>query len=120
MGTQILAEQCVKAHILVAFLGYAMWVTLKRLLDRNHFDLSPTRALSLLSTLQSADIVLPTSDGCELRRGLGQRIGDIGNLFYKDVPPASVAALWVHCVDPTLRCGSFDIFQGIEAFRFQD
>jgi hypothetical protein len=67
MGTQILAEQCVKAHILVAFLGYAMWVTLKRLLDRNHFDLSPTRALSLLSTLQSADIVLPTSDGCELR-----------------------------------------------------
>jgi hypothetical protein len=44
MGTQILTEQCVKAHILVASLGYAMWVTLKRLLDRNHFDLCRTVA----------------------------------------------------------------------------
>jgi len=29
--------------------------------------LSPMRALSLLSTLQSADIVLPTTDGREIR-----------------------------------------------------
>lgn len=29
--------------------------------------LSPTKALSLLSTLQSADIVLPTTDGREIR-----------------------------------------------------
>jgi transposase len=60
-------EPRVKAHILVAFLGYALWVTLKHLLDRNHSDLSPARALALLSTLQSADIVLPTTDGRELR-----------------------------------------------------
>jgi hypothetical protein len=60
-------EPRVKAHILVAFLGYAMWVTLKHLLRRNHSDLSPAQALMLLSTLQSADIVLPTTDGREIR-----------------------------------------------------
>jgi transposase len=61
------AEPRVKAHILVAFLGYALWVTLKHLLRRKHSDLSPARALALLSTLQSADIVLPTTDGREIR-----------------------------------------------------
>lgn len=60
-------EPRVKAHILVAFLGYAMWVTLKHLLRRNHSRLSPAQALALLSTLQSADIVLPTTDGREIR-----------------------------------------------------
>jgi transposase len=60
-------EPRVKAHIPVAFLGYALWVTLKHLLKRNHSDLSPARALALLSTLQSADIILPTTDGRELR-----------------------------------------------------
>ncbi|MGH9345010.1 MAG: hypothetical protein ACRD19_14775 [Terriglobia bacterium] len=56
-----------KTHILVAFLGYALWVTLKHLLQRNSSKLSPAQALALLSTLQSADIVLPTTDGCEIR-----------------------------------------------------
>ena len=60
-------EPRVKAHILVAFLGYAMWVTLKHLLRRNHSDLSPAQVLALLSTLQGADIVLPTTDGREIR-----------------------------------------------------
>jgi transposase len=60
-------EPRVKAHILVAFLGYAMWVTLKHLLRRSRCDLSPAQALTLLSTLQSADIVLPTTDGREIR-----------------------------------------------------
>jgi transposase len=60
-------EPRVKAHILVAFLGYALWVTLKHLLRRKHSDLSPARALALLATLQSADIVLPTTDGREIR-----------------------------------------------------
>lgn len=74
-------EPRVKAHVMVAFLGYAMWVTLKHLLKRrapiapkpsaNGVDdaqpLSPLKALSLLSTLQSADIVLPTTDGHEIR-----------------------------------------------------
>src|SRR4029077_9399710 len=69
------------AHVMVAFLGYALWVTLKHLLQRrapmvpkptasgveNAQPFSPMRALSLLSSLQSADIVLPTTDGREIR-----------------------------------------------------
>src|SRR3989442_5273598 len=60
-------EHRVKAHILVAFLGYALWVTFKHLLKRKHSDLSPARALALLSTLHSADIILPTTDGRQIR-----------------------------------------------------
>src|ERR1700681_2834932 len=74
-------ESRVKAHVLVAFLGYALWVTLKHLLQRRPAmvpqlsasravyvqPLSPMKALALLSTLQSADIVLPTTDGREIR-----------------------------------------------------
>jgi transposase len=60
-------EHRVKAHILVAFLGYALWVTFKHLLKRTDSDLSPARALALLSTLHSADIILPTTDGREIR-----------------------------------------------------
>jgi hypothetical protein len=71
----------VKAHVIVAFLGYALWVTLKHLLKRrppiglqpsangvdNAPPLSAMKALALLSTLRSADIVLPTTDGHEIR-----------------------------------------------------
>jgi transposase len=74
-------EPRVKAHVMVAFLGYALWVTLKHLLKRrpaivpqpsrtggNHAQpLSARKALELLSTLHSADIVLPTTDGREIR-----------------------------------------------------
>jgi hypothetical protein len=70
-------EPRVKAHVMVAFLGYAMWVTLKHLLQEKRIaipvekskqrDFSPARAIALLSTLHSADIVLPTTDGRELR-----------------------------------------------------
>jgi transposase len=60
-------ERRVKAHVLVAFLGYAMWVTLKHLLKRWQSDLSPAKALELLAKLHSADIVLPTTDGREIR-----------------------------------------------------
>src|SRR5579863_7924507 len=74
-------EPRVKAHVMVAFLGYALWVTLKHLLKRmpaivpkpspsgvdDAQPMSPMRAIALLSTLQSADIVLPTTDGREIR-----------------------------------------------------
>jgi hypothetical protein len=74
-------EPRVKAHVLVAFLGYALWVTLKHRLKRrpaivpepslsgvnDAHPLSPMRTLALLSTLQSADIVLPTTDGRQIR-----------------------------------------------------
>jgi transposase len=60
-------ERRAKAHLLVAFLGYALWVTLKHLLHRRGTGLTPARALALLTTLQSADIILPTTDGREIR-----------------------------------------------------
>jgi transposase len=60
-------EPRVKAHILVAFLGYALWVTLKHLLQRKQSPLTPARVLALLATVQSADIVLPTTDAREIR-----------------------------------------------------
>ena len=56
-----------KAHLLVAFLGYAFWVTLKHLLRHRGTGLTPPQALAHLATLQSADIVLPTTDGREIR-----------------------------------------------------
>jgi hypothetical protein len=74
-------EPRVEAHVMVAFLGYALWVTLKHLLKRwpalvakpsvsgieNGQPMTPMKAIALLSTLQSADIVLPTTDGREIR-----------------------------------------------------
>jgi len=60
-------ERRIKAHILVAFLGYALWVTLKHLLRRRGLSLSPAKALSILSTLRSVDIILPTTDGRHIR-----------------------------------------------------
>jgi transposase len=74
-------EPRVKAHVMVAFLGYALRITLKHLLNRrsaivpepslsgvdNARPISPMKALALLSTLQSADVVLPTTDGREIR-----------------------------------------------------
>jgi transposase len=74
-------EPRVKAHVMVAFLGYALWITLKHLLLRpttlipklstasveNLQPLTPMKALALLSKLHSADIVLPTTDGREIR-----------------------------------------------------
>ena len=74
-------EPRVKAHVMVAFLGYALWVTLKHMLKRRPSltpkpsvsgvedvqPMTPMRAIALLSTLQSADIVLPTTDGREIR-----------------------------------------------------
>jgi transposase len=71
-------ESRVKAHVKVAFLGYALWVTLKHLLKRSAppapgdnaaipWSLPASKALALLSSLHSADIVLPTTDGPEIR-----------------------------------------------------
>jgi transposase len=66
-------ERRVQAHILVAFLGYALWVTLKHSLKNSSFlheydyDVSPWNALSILSRIKSGDIILPTTDGRTLR-----------------------------------------------------
>lgn len=60
-------EHRTKAHVLVAFLGYAMWVTLKHLLQAKAMLLSPAQALATAANLHSADIVLPTTDGRQIR-----------------------------------------------------
>jgi transposase len=60
-------ERRVKAHILVAFLGYALWVTLKHRLRQRGTGLTPARALAQLVTVQTADIILPTTDGRDIR-----------------------------------------------------
>ncbi len=59
-------EKRVKAHVLVAFLGYALQVTLKNLLKRCGSEYSPAQALKRLSELYSVDIVLPTVEGREI------------------------------------------------------
>jgi hypothetical protein len=51
----------------VAFLGYALWGTLKHLLKASASKLSPMQALALASNLHSADIVMPTTDGRQIR-----------------------------------------------------
>jgi len=91
-------ESRVKGHVLVAFLGYALWITLKHLLKRrpaivpqssvsgvdNTQPLSPMKALTLLSTLQSADIVLPTTDGREIRlRRITEPTAEQKSLLYQ-------------------------------------
>ena len=59
-------EKRVKAHVLVAFLGYALLVTLKHLLKRSASEYSPAKVLKRLSELHSVDIVLPTVEGREI------------------------------------------------------
>jgi transposase len=59
-------EKRVKAHVLVAFLGYALLITLKHLLKRSASEYSPAKALKRLSELYSVDIVLPTVEGREI------------------------------------------------------
>lgn len=56
-----------QAHILIAFLGYALWVTLKHALKREGLSLSPMKALHLSGRIQSGDILLETTDGRKLR-----------------------------------------------------
>lgn len=59
-------EKRVKAHVLVAFLGYALQVTLKHLLKRSGSEYSPAQALKRLAEIRSVDIVLPTVEGREI------------------------------------------------------
>src|SRR5260370_4427020 len=59
-------ERRVKPHVLVAFLGYALLVTLKHLLKRGGLEYSPAKALKRLSELYSVAIVLPAVEGREI------------------------------------------------------
>jgi transposase len=56
-------EKRVEAHIFVAFLAYALAVTLKQRLVALAPGLSPRAVLEKLATLQMLDVCLPTTDG---------------------------------------------------------
>jgi transposase len=56
-------EHRVEAHILVAFLGYCLSVTLKNLLRPHAPGLTPRAVLETLGTIQMVDVQIPTTDG---------------------------------------------------------
>lgn len=53
----------VLAHILVCFLGYALWKTLQQWQSRAGLGDSPRTILTELSRITAADIMLPLADG---------------------------------------------------------
>jgi transposase len=55
-------KERVQAHILVAFMGYALWVTLKHTLRNAGSNYSPARALDTLKRIHSGDIIMQTVD----------------------------------------------------------
>lgn len=55
----------VQAHIMVAFMGYALWVTIKHTLKNAGTDYSPNRALNVLKRIHSGDIIMQTVDADE-------------------------------------------------------
>ena len=58
----------VLAHILVCFLAYVLWKMLGQLCERAGLGNEPRRVLEELSDIRSVDVVLPTSDGTEIRK----------------------------------------------------
>ena len=57
----------VQAHILVCFLAYVLWKTLERWQSQAGLGDSPRTLFDELRRIQSTDVVLPTTDGRELR-----------------------------------------------------
>ena len=57
----------VRAHILVCFLAYVLWKTLERWQGQAGLGHSPRTLLDELARIQSLDVVVPASDGRELR-----------------------------------------------------
>jgi transposase len=56
-------EPRVEAHILVAFLGYCLSVTLRAKLRKSAPGLTPREALATLAAIQMVDVEFPTTDG---------------------------------------------------------
>ena len=56
-------ESRVEAHILVAFLGYCLMVTLKQRLQAHAPGLTPRAVLDKLAAIQMLDVWFPTTDG---------------------------------------------------------
>jgi len=60
-------EDRVQAHIFICFLAYVLWKTLEQWQQRAGLGNSPRTLLDELAQIHSADVVLPTTDGRELR-----------------------------------------------------
>jgi len=60
-------EDRVKAHILVCFLAYVLWKTLEQWQHQAGLGHSPRTILEELGRIHSTDVVLPTTDGREVR-----------------------------------------------------
>ena len=61
-------EDRVLAHILVCFLAYVLWKTLAQLCRSAGLGDEPRRVFDELGELRVMDVVLPTSEGIEIRR----------------------------------------------------
>ena len=57
----------VDAHILVCFLAFAMWKVLETWQSKSGLGNSPRTIIEEMARIQSHDIVLPTSMGCDIR-----------------------------------------------------
>jgi transposase len=57
----------VRAHILVCFLAYVLWKTLEQWSERAGLGRSPRKLLQEVAQIKSGDVLLPTTDGRELR-----------------------------------------------------
>jgi transposase len=60
-------EDRVEAHILVCFLAFAMWKTLKGWMEQAGLGASPRTVVEELARIQSLDVVLPLEDEPEMR-----------------------------------------------------
>jgi transposase len=60
----------VQAHILVCFLAYVLWQTLKQWMKRSGLGTNPRVLLDELDRLKAVDVVLQTQEGREIRLGL--------------------------------------------------
>ena len=58
----------VLAHILVCFLAYVLWKTLAALCRQAGLGDEPRRVLDELAEIRAMDVVLPTSEGVDIRR----------------------------------------------------
>ena len=60
-------EDRVLAHILVCFLAYVLWKTLAQMCQRAGLGNEPRRVFDGVSEIRSVDVVLPTSEGIDIR-----------------------------------------------------
>ncbi len=69
-------EDRVLAHIMVCFLAYVLWKTLGQLCRRAGLGDEPRRVFDELANLRQVDVVLPTSEGINIRRRCVTRPGE--------------------------------------------